>query len=325
MSMTTQSMEVHTLGEPLKLENHSLPHPAPGEISVRIAACSLNFADILMAQGKYQEKFPLPFSPGLEVSGTIAALGDGVDSLKVGQKISSYCGHGGLSTGINIPADFVMPLPDDADLAIQAAVPIAHGTAHLALDHRAKLKAGETLLVLGASGGVGLTAIEIGKLLGAKIIACARGKKKLEVAKAAGADHLIDSETDDIKAEVRKLGGADVVFDPVGGDQFSAALRCVNPEGRVLPLGFASGTIPQIPANILLVKNISVLGFYWGGYRKFAPDVLNESSKQLIEWAHSGKIKPHISHRLPLERANEALELLRSRTSTGKVIVEMPD
>jgi len=325
MTTDIQSMDVVTLGEPLIQSDRVLPSPAPNEVSIKIAACSLNFADVLMCKGEYQEKFPLPFSPGLEVSGTICSVGERVDSFKTGQKVVSYCGHGGLATGINVTADHVMPLPHDANMAIQAAVPIAYGTAHLALDYRANLKPSETLLVLGASGGVGLTAIEIGKLMGARVIACARGPKKLEIARLAGADHLIDSETDDIKTSVKELGGADVVFDPVGGDQFAAALRCVNPEARLLPLGFASGTIPQIPANILLVKNISVLGFYWGGYRTFAPEVMNKSQKQLIEWAHVGKIKPHISHRLPLEKANEALDLLRNRKSTGKVVVEMPN
>lgn len=324
MNLNVDSMEIVELGQPLVHNKKTLPSPAPGDVTIKVAACSLNFADVLMCEGKYQEKFPLPFSPGLEMSGVVTALGDNVTNFRIGQKVVSYCGHGGLATGINVSADHVMPLPDDADLAIQAAVPIAYGTAHLALDHRAKLKASENLLVLGASGGVGLTAIEIGKLMGARIIACARGPEKLEIARHAGANFLIDSETDDIKSAVKELGGADVVFDPVGGEQFAAALRCVNPEARLLPLGFASGNIPQIPANILLVKNISVLGFYWGGYRTFAPEVMNKSQKQLIEWAHGGKIKPHISHRLPLRKANEALDLLRNRKSTGKVVVEMP-
>ncbi|MFT6694709.1 MAG: NADPH2:quinone reductase, partial [Paracoccaceae bacterium] len=187
--------------------------------------------------------------------------------------------------------------------------------------YKAHLKAGERLLVLGAAGGIGLTAVELGKLMGAEVIACARGADKLAVAKAAGADHLIDSDVDDIREIVKSLGGADVVYDPIGGDQFKAAMRACNPEARLIPLGFASGDVPQIPANILLVKNLSVIGLYWGGYARFKPSVLIDSFTQLFTWYAEGRLKPHVSHSLPLEQANEAVELLRSRKSTGKVVV----
>lgn len=179
------------------------------------------------------------------------------------------------------------------------------------------------MLVLGASGGVGLTAVELGKLMGAEVIAVARGAQKLEVAKAAGADHLIDSETDDIRDCVKALGGADVVYDPIGGDQFKAALRACRPEARLIPLGFASGEVPQIPANHLLVKNLTVIGFYWGGYTRVNPKVLTDSFEVLTDWYVAGKIKPHVSHVLPLEQANEALDLLRTRKATGKVVVRV--
>ena len=200
---------------------------------------------------------------------------------------------------------------------------MAYGTSHIALERRARLLAGETLLVLGASGGIGLTAVELGKLMGAKVIACARGQQKLDVCKKMGADYLIDSDTDDIREIVKSLGGADVVYDPVGGEQFEAALRACKPEARILPLGFASGNVPQIPANIILVKNIEIIGFYWGGYTKFNPKVLIDSFNKLFEWHSSGKLKPHISNILPLEKANEALDLLRERKATGKVIVKV--
>jgi NADPH2:quinone reductase len=200
---------------------------------------------------------------------------------------------------------------------------VAYGTSHLALAHRAKLQAGETLLVLGASGGIGLTAVEIGKRMGATVIACARGADKLAIAAKAGADHLIDSDTDDLRKLVKSLGGADVVYDPVGGDLFKAALRACNPEARIIPLGFASGEVPKIAANILLVKNISVIGYYWGGYLKFAPKILQDSLKTLLGWYKTGQLHPHISHILPLDRANEALDLLKTRKSTGKVVVEI--
>lgn len=206
-----------------------------------------------------------------------------------------------------------------------AAFQIAYGTSHLALEHRARLQPGETLLVLGAAGGVGLTAVEIGKLMGAKVVACARGAAKLEAAKAAGADHLIDAETQDIRAEMKTLGGADVVYDPVGGEQFMAAFRSCKPEARLLPIGFASGEVPQIKSNHLLVKNLSVLGVYWGGYLQFRPDVVTGSLATLMDWYCNGRLKPHVSHVLALEAAAEGLELLRSRASTGKVVITIAE
>jgi NADPH2:quinone reductase len=202
-----------------------------------------------------------------------------------------------------------------------AAMQITYGTSHVALHHRARLQPGETLLVLGAAGGVGLTAVEIGKLMGARVIACARGAEKLAIARNAGADHLIDSETDDLRGAIKALGGADVVYDPVGGDQFDAAFRATRPGGRIVVIGFASGRVPQIAANHLLVKNISVIGLYWGGYLNFQPEILNQSLTTLLGWYREGRIKPHISHRLPLARANDALDLLRARKSSGKVVV----
>ena len=198
---------------------------------------------------------------------------------------------------------------------------MAYGTSHVALDHKARLQPGETLLVLGAAGGVGLTAVEIGKLMGARVIACARGADKLAVAKQAGADHLIDAETDDIREVCKSLGGVDVVYDPVGGDQFKAAFRACNPEARILAIGFASGEVPQIPANHLLVKNITVMGLYWGGYLKFRPSVITDSLSTLFQWYSEGRLKPHISHTFPLDQAGEALDILRRRKSTGKVVV----
>jgi NADPH:quinone reductase len=206
-----------------------------------------------------------------------------------------------------------------------AAFLIAYGTSHVALECKARLQPGERLLVLGASGGVGLTAVELGKLMGAEVIACARGQAKLDICRAAGADHLIDSEVDDIRELVKSLGGADVVYDPIGGDQFKAAMRACNPEARLLPLGFASGEVPQIPANIVMVKNLNILGLFWGGYKKFKPKVLTDSFKTLIDWYVAGKLKPHVSHVLPLEQANDALDLLRARKATGKVIVRVSD
>ncbi|MFT5784959.1 MAG: NADPH2:quinone reductase [Ascidiaceihabitans sp.] len=318
-----RAMQVVELGQPLQMNEVAMPTPAAGEVLVRIHTCGLNFGDLLIIKGTYQEKPPLPATIGMEICGTITALGDGVTHLKVGQRIGAYSGVGGLADYAAISADICVPLPDDMNTVDAAAFLIAYGTSHVALDYKAHLKAGERLLVLGASGGVGLTAVELGKLMGAEVIACARGAEKLAICKKAGADHLINSETDDIRKIVKSLGGADVVYDPIGGDQFKAAMRACNPEARILPLGFASGEVPQIPANHLLVKNLTIIGFYWGGYTRVNPKVLTDSFATLIDWYSAGKIKPHISATLPLEQANEALELLRSRKATGKVVVEI--
>jgi len=313
-------MQLHQLGHPLQLDHIPTPTPAKGEVLVRVHACGINFGDTLIVEGKYQEKFALPFIPGMEICGTVEALGEGVESPAIGTRIGAYGGVGGLAEYTCLSADRCVEVPPNMSHAEVAAFLVAYGTSHLALE-RAGLKAGETLLVLGASGGVGLTAVELGKLAGAKVIAVARSAEKLEICRTAGADHLINSETDDIREVVKSLGGADVVYDPVGGDQFKAALRACNPLARIIPLGFASGDIPQIPANILLVKNITVIGYYWGGYTVFAPEILTNSFRELFKIYTTGALKPHISHELPLERANEALALLKERKSTGKVVV----
>ncbi|MCQ0093502.1 NADPH:quinone oxidoreductase family protein [Roseovarius sp. M141] len=306
---------------PPELKDCPLPEPACGQIRLRIHACGLNFADLLMIKGSYQDTPALPFTLGMEVAGIVDAHGDGVDTPTIGTRVAVYGGQGGLAEYGCFDADRALTLPDSLTFEAAAAFQIAYGTSHLALAHRARLAAGETLLVLGAAGGVGLTAVEIGKAMGARVIACARGAGKLEAARAAGADHLIDAETDDIRTMTKDLGGADVVYDPVGGDQFTAAFRACRPEARILTIGFASGEVPQIPANHLLVKNLTVMGLYWGGYLTFAPDVLTGSLRTLLDWAAEGQIAPRAHHTYPLERTMEGLELLRTRRSTGKVVV----
>ncbi|MCR8546537.1 NADPH:quinone oxidoreductase family protein [Salipiger sp. P9] len=301
------------------------PVPGPGQIGLRIGACGLNFADLLMIEGRYQDTPALPFTLGLEVAGTVETLGAGVTGLAPGDRVAVYGGRDGLAEFGVFDADRAVKMPDTMPPEDAAAFQIAYGTSHLALDHRARLLPGETLLVLGAAGGVGLTAVEIGKLMGARVIACARGADKLEIARQAGADHLIDAKTDDIRETVKALGGADVVYDPVGGAQFAAAFRACRPEARLLTIGFASGEVPQIKANHLLVKNLTVMGLYWGGYLTFRPEVLTRSMAQLFAWYAEGRIRPHISHVLPLARATEGLELLRSRKSTGKVVIRIPE
>lgn len=316
-----RAFQIDELGEPGKVIDVTPPTPGPGEVLIDIGACGLNFAETLMARGQYQEKPALPFTLGMEVAGTVAALGPGVGAPEVGSRVAVFGGHGGLAEQGVFPAERCVRLPEDMPLIDAAAFQVAYGTSHVALSHRARLQPGETLLVLGAAGGVGLTAVEIGKLMGARVIACARGAEKLEVARKAGADHLIDSESEDIRAAVKALGGADVVYDPVGGAQFMAALRACRPEARVLVIGFASGEVPQVPANLLLVKNISVLGFYWGGYLAFRPEVVTESLATLFAWYAQGRLRPHVSHVLPLERAQEGYDLMTSRRSTGKIVV----
>lgn len=316
-----RAFQVTTFGKKPALADLADPVPQDGEVLLEISACGLNFADLLMAKGTYQDTPPTPFTLGMEVCGTVIAQGRGVEQPAIGTRVAVFGGQGGLAEKGVFPAALCRSVPDTMSDETAAGFMVAYGTSHLALTRRAQLRPGETLLVLGAAGGVGLTAVEIGKAMGATVIAVARGKNKLAAAKEAGADHLIDSETDDLKTAVKALGGADVVYDPVGGDAFKAAIGACNREARVIVIGFASGDVPQIPANILLVKNITVIGFYWGGYLGFQPQALTDSLAELMAWHAEGKLKPHVSHVLPLDQAAEALELMRSRKSTGKVVV----
>ncbi|UWQ05268.1 NADPH:quinone oxidoreductase family protein [Aliiroseovarius crassostreae] len=310
-------------GHPQLIEAQPLSAPADGQVQVEIRACGLNFADLLMSRGKYQEKPDLPTILGMEPAGVITKVGPGVSDLKTGDRVAVFSGHGGLAEVGNFDAGRCAPLSEGMSFTDAAAFQIAYGTSHLALDHKARLQPGETLLVLGAAGGVGLTAVEIGKLMGATVIACARGADKLDICKKAGADHVIDSDSADIRDVVKSLGGADVVYDAVGGEQGEAAFRAMNPDGRFLFIGFASGDIPNLKPNHMLVKNITAIGLYWGGYLKFAPEVVVDSLKQLFQWHAEGKLTPHVGQTFPLEQALDALELLRARKSTGKVVVTM--
>lgn len=299
------------------------PIPSNGEVLIKIEACGLNFADTLMSKGKYQDIPPLPVTLGLELSGRVEAIGESVSGLQPGEKVAVYSGHGGLADFGVFPADRCMIVPESMSMVEAAGFQIAFGTSHLALTRSARLQPGETLLVTGATGGVGLTAVQIGKILGARVIACARGADKLAIAKQAGADEVIDSETEDLRGALKAMGGVDVVYDTIGAPLFTPCFRACNPEARYLVIGFAGGEVQQIPANHLLVKNISVIGHYWGGFLKFAPEALTDSLKTLLDWYDQGLIKPHISHVLPLERVAEGMTLLRERKSTGKVVITM--
>jgi NADPH2:quinone reductase len=321
--MRMKSLIVDAPGAEPRLRDITRPVPGPGEVLVRIAAAGLNFADLLMVRGAYQEMPAAPFTLGMELAGTVEALGPGSEGPPPGTRVAVFSGHGALAEYGVFPAARCLAIPAAMSFEEAAGFLIAYGTSHLALSRRARLRPGETLLVLGAGGGVGLTAVEIGRLMGARVIAAARGAAKLAAAEAAGAHVLLDTEADDLRAAVRAEGGADVVYDAVGGAQFRAALGATKPEGRILLIGFASGDLPEIPANHLLVKNVSVLGFYWGGHLAFAPDALTGSLGTLFGWYEEGRLHPHVSHVLPLDRAAEGLELLRSRAATGKIVVRI--
>lgn len=309
-------------GKPILSECEE-PIPAKGELVLRVEAVGLNFADMLAIQGKYQVRQVPPFIPGMEVSGVVEALGPGTTGPAPGTAVLATCSCGALAERIRLPVGRASPFPSDMTFAEAAGFPIAYGTSHLALTHKARLQPGETLLVTGAAGGVGLTAVEIGKRLGARVIASARGDARLAVARAAGADVLVDSEAPDLKERLRAEGGVDVVYDAVGGPAFDAAMRACRPDGRLLAIGFASGEVPQVPANILLVKNLSVSGFWYGGYETHAPELVAASMAELLRWRAEGLIRPHVSHVLPFEAFPEGLALLRDRKATGKVVIRV--
>ncbi len=318
-----QAWELSAFNTAPEIRELPMPRPNQGEIRVRIAACGLNFADLLMIEGKYQDTPTPPFVMGLELAGVVDALGDGVTTHAVGDSVAVYAGQGGLAEYGCFPAQRALRLPDHMPLTEAAGFLIAYGTSHLALTRRARLAAGETLAVLGAAGGVGLTAVEIGASLGTKVIAVARGQAKLEIAKRAGADHVIDADTPDLRDQLRALGGVDVLYDAVGGAGFEAGFRAMRPEGRILSIGFASGTVPQIPANHLLVKNLDVMGLYWGGYLRFNPEALQHSLEQVFGLYTQGGLKPHIGATYPFDALPAALDALRSHKSTGKVVIEI--
>lgn len=316
-----RAFQVQDLHGTMGLTDVAPPQPGPGEVLIGIRACGVNFADLLLTQGRYQEKPPLPFTLGMEVAGVVEALGAGVTGFVPGDRVGVFGRDGGLAEAGVFPAERCVKLPDSMGFDTAAAFMVGYGTAHVALRHRARLQPGETLFVTGAAGGAGLTAVELGAALGARVIASARGAEKLARAKASGAAEVIESEAPDLRGALRALGGVDVVYDTVGGPAFDEAMRATRPEGRLIPVGFAGGAVPQIPANLLLVKNLTVLGVYWGGYMTFRPEVIRESFTELFALFEAGRITPHISHHLPLERVEEALELVRSRKSTGKVVV----
>ena len=310
--------------ESLVLEDIDSPPLGAGEVRIGVRACGINFPDALMIQGLYQLKPPLPFSPGLEVAGEIIEIGAGVDGLKLGNRVAATMMYGGFAEEVVVPASTIMALPVNMPYETGASLPLAYGTAHVALAHRARLQAGETLLVLGAAGGVGLAAVDLGKLMGAHVIAAASTEAKLDLARACGADETINYASEDLRDRIKVLTddkGADVIFDPVGGDIFDIAVRRIAWEGRYLVIGFASGQIPSLPVNIALLKNASLVGLFWGAYMKRDPAVIARSFGQLTTWYGDGRLRPHIHRTYSLERAGAALRELMERRAMGKLVL----
>jgi NADPH2:quinone reductase len=319
---------VHDVGEPadvLRLDDVPVPGPGPGQVRVRVEAVGLNFPDLLLCRGQYQEKPPLPFTPGLEVAGTVDAVGDGADQ-RVGARVvgGPVLPLGGLAEHTILAADQALDLPDDVPSTDAAAMFITYHTAHVGLHRRAALRPGETLLVHGGAGGVGSAAIQLGKAAGARVIATAGGQSKVDVCRSLGAVVGIDYSAEDFVAAVKDVTagrGADVVWDPVGGDVFDASRRCIAFEGRLVVVGFASGRIPQVPAGHVLVKNYSVVGLHWGMYRAQEPTLLRQTHEALLDLYAAGTARPLISDVLPLDQALEALRRIDARQVTGKLVL----
>lgn len=310
--------------ETLTVTEQPTPGPGPGEVLIRVHAASVNYPDALMVQGKYQVRPPLPFTPGAEAAGTVETVGEGVTHLKVGQRVAAFTGTGAFATHLIAPAAATLPIPDDLDLNVAATLPLAYGTAMHALIDRGQLKAGETLLVLGAAGGVGLAAVMIGKALGARVIAAASTQEKLDLARAHGADEVINYTDSDLKAAVGELTGkkgVDVILDPVGDRWAESAFRAVAWGGRYLVIGFAGGEIPRLPLNLPLLKGASIVGVFWGEYARRDPRGNARHLIQLADWVQSGTLKPEISRAYTLQDAPQAMRDLLERRVTGKVIV----
>ncbi len=320
------AMVVDHVGERERLHRVDLPDPEvlPGQVVVDVKAVGCNFSDLLMVEGKYQLKPPLPFSPGTEVAGVVRAVGEGVGDIRPGQRVVAMLDWGGYASVVAAPAAFVVPLPDSMPYEVGAAFGVAYQTAYLALTHRAALQAGEVLLVHGAAGGVGLAAVDVGCALGARVFGTAGSLQKCEVVMQHGAEACFQVDAEDWVQAVNRASngrGADVIYDPVGGTTFDRSLRCIAWCGRLVVIGFASGDIPRLPMNRVLLKNISVVGLNLGAYKAQEPATLVRSLEALFRLYERGVLRPEISASLELERANEAMALIRERKSVGKVVL----
>ena len=321
-----QAIVCENFGPPSRLRLKTLPEPTAGagEVVVEIKAAAVNFPDVLIIQNKYQYKPGLPFTPGSEFSGVVHAVGAGVSSLSPGERVAAFVDNGAFAQYIALPASSCIKLPDSLDFDTAAAFTLTYGTSYHALVDRAGLQAGETVLVLGAAGGVGLAAIEIAKALGATVIAAASSDEKLAVCRAHGADHLLNYSRDDLRERVKAYTGArgpDVVYDPVGGSFTEPAFRSIGWRGRYLIVGFANGEIPKLPLNLPLLKGASVIGVFWGDFVKREPERNAQAIEVLLQWIAAGKLKPHVSRRYALADTAQALDEMAQRRVTGKVLI----
>ncbi|GGH30083.1 oxidoreductase [Alsobacter metallidurans] len=312
--------------ESLVVEELPDPKPGPGQVVVDVACAALNFFDTLIIQNRYQVKPELPFSPGAEFAGRISALGEGVTGLTVGHRVAGYVGYGACRTKVVAPAGRLIPVPDGLSDEAAAGLLVTYGTSLHALQDRAKLQPGETLAVLGASGGVGLAAVELGAIMGARVIACASSPEKLALARQHGATETLDYSREDLKEGLKRLTGGkgvDVVYDPVGGDLSEAALRAIAWRGRFLVVGFAAGDIPRIPLNLMLLKGCDVQGVFWGSFADKEPVQNAVNIRSIFAWAVEGRVKALVSNVLPLAETGQGIRLLADRKATGKVVVRM--
>ena len=310
--------------ESLVVEDIPSPTPGPGEAVIAVKAASVNFPDVLIIENKYQLKPPLPFSPGSELSGIVKEIGSGVTAFAPGDRVMAITGYGAFAEEVTTDARRMIAIPPGMDFATAAAFGLTYATSEHALVDRGALQEGETLLVLGAAGGVGLAAIEIGKSLGARVIACASTDDKLLVCRQHGADDTINYATEDLRERIKALthgAGVDVVYDPVGGAYTELALRSMAWRGRLLVIGFAAGDIPKIPLNLPLLKGLSIVGVFWGEWTRREPQNFAEAMARLGAWYAEGRLKPHVSATFPLDRAAEALTLMARRKVTGKVVL----
>jgi NADPH2:quinone reductase len=310
--------------ESLVIEEVEPLKPGPGQVVIGVKACGVNFPDTLIIEGKYQFKPEMPFSPGGEVAGIVKEIGDGVTGVNVGDRVIAFTGWGGFAEEVLAEAAKLIPIPEGMDFITASAFVMAYGTSHYALKDRAKIQPGETLLVLGAAGGVGLAAVELGKAMGAHVIAAASSDEKLAVCREHGADKCINYANEDLKERVKALTagrGVDVIYDPVGGNYSEAALRGMAWEGRHLVIGFTAGEIPRIPLNLTLLKGCSIVGVFWGSFTTRDPRRNQEHLRELVRWFQEGKLKPRISATYPLQRAAEALNDLLTRRVTGKAVL----
>lgn len=313
-------------GPPESLVFEDVPSPVPGptEVVISMRAASVNFPDTLIIQNKYQFKPPLPFSPGSECSGVIKEVGADVTRVRPGDRVMAFTTFGSFAEEVKTDQSRVLPIPDGMDFNAAAAFVVTYGTSDHALVDRGELKAGETLLVLGASGGVGLAAVEIGKALGARVIACASNEEKLAVCRQHGADDTIDYAHEDLRERIKALTngrGIDVVYDAVGGPYTEPALRSIGWRGRLLVVGFAAGDIPKIPINLTLLKGSAIVGVFWGDFARREPQPFADSMARLGRWFQEGKLRPHVSDVLPLAQATEALNRMASRQVKGKLVL----